>query len=381
MSAKLDALVMRALERDQSARWPNAGEFLAALNKYLYSLDETPGPRELAALVARFCPPETRRLPTHVPSRSRAGSAAWPVDEGHAEGQAAEAASDVRDPRRARGLARRPDDEGGAARAGAPAAPDPPAAESESGPGSEAEAASSSAPRRPRRPERIDDTNPSRVVPTSKPERPGRGFMVVLGVGAVVLSIAAVYTFFAKRDDVLHTNQDAAIPGRRGDRDRDRDPRREHARDRRRRACSRRSIGIHAAPSRDASSIIHVAHSMAGAADAPTDRAPAPRPCDSARARGARCTSTASTSVVRRTTSWSAPATTTCASCFPPCRRTRRRRSPSTSPPARPNRSWPTSSTDHSETIKLAPKSTNDLHRRIDQRPVVQRRCRSRSAA
>ena len=39
---------------------------LAALNKYLYSLDETPGPRDVAALVAQFCPPETRRLPTHV---------------------------------------------------------------------------------------------------------------------------------------------------------------------------------------------------------------------------------------------------------------------------------------------------------------------------
>ena len=38
---------------------------LAALQRYLYSLDETPGPRDVAALVARYCPPETRRLPTH----------------------------------------------------------------------------------------------------------------------------------------------------------------------------------------------------------------------------------------------------------------------------------------------------------------------------
>ncbi len=64
--AKLDELAMRALERDQAARWPNAGEMLAALNKYLYSLDETPGPRDVAALVARYCPPETRRLPTNM---------------------------------------------------------------------------------------------------------------------------------------------------------------------------------------------------------------------------------------------------------------------------------------------------------------------------
>jgi hypothetical protein len=38
---------------------------LAALQRYLYGLDEPPGPRDLAALVARYCPPETRRLPTH----------------------------------------------------------------------------------------------------------------------------------------------------------------------------------------------------------------------------------------------------------------------------------------------------------------------------
>jgi serine/threonine protein kinase len=64
--AKLDEVVMRALERDQAARWPSAGDMLAALNRYLYSLEETPGPRDVAALVGRFCPPETRRLPTHL---------------------------------------------------------------------------------------------------------------------------------------------------------------------------------------------------------------------------------------------------------------------------------------------------------------------------
>lgn len=64
--ARLDEVVMRALERDQGARWPSAGEMLAALNRYLYALDETPGPRDVEALVARFCPPETRRMPTHL---------------------------------------------------------------------------------------------------------------------------------------------------------------------------------------------------------------------------------------------------------------------------------------------------------------------------
>ncbi|HTL38124.1 MAG TPA: PEGA domain-containing protein, partial [Kofleriaceae bacterium] len=63
---KLDEVVMRALERDRNARWPEASDMLAALNKQLYSLDEIPGPRDVAALVARFCPPETRRLPTHL---------------------------------------------------------------------------------------------------------------------------------------------------------------------------------------------------------------------------------------------------------------------------------------------------------------------------
>ncbi|HMG57957.1 MAG TPA: serine/threonine-protein kinase, partial [Kofleriaceae bacterium] len=63
--ARLDDVVMRALERDMTARWTTAGDMLAALQRYLYGLDDTPGPRDVAALVARYCPPETRRLPTH----------------------------------------------------------------------------------------------------------------------------------------------------------------------------------------------------------------------------------------------------------------------------------------------------------------------------
>ncbi len=64
--ARLDELVMRALERDLAARWASADDMLAALQRYLYGLDEPPGPRDVAALVARYCPPETRRLPTHL---------------------------------------------------------------------------------------------------------------------------------------------------------------------------------------------------------------------------------------------------------------------------------------------------------------------------
>jgi len=62
---KLDDVVMRALERDMTVRWGSAGDMLAALQRYLYGLDAPPGPRDIAALVARYCPPETRRLPTH----------------------------------------------------------------------------------------------------------------------------------------------------------------------------------------------------------------------------------------------------------------------------------------------------------------------------
>ncbi|HEV7558857.1 MAG TPA: serine/threonine-protein kinase, partial [Kofleriaceae bacterium] len=73
--AKLDEVVMRALERDRDSRWASAGEMLDALNRYLYSLDTTPGPRDLAAMVARYCPPETRRMPTHVEAAFEAAPA------------------------------------------------------------------------------------------------------------------------------------------------------------------------------------------------------------------------------------------------------------------------------------------------------------------
>lgn len=63
---RLDDLVMRALARDRQARWPSASEMLGSLNKLLYSLDNTPGPRDVAALVATYCPPTTRRLSTDI---------------------------------------------------------------------------------------------------------------------------------------------------------------------------------------------------------------------------------------------------------------------------------------------------------------------------
>jgi len=58
--ARLDDLVLRGLERDPARRWASAGEMLAALNRHRYGLDEVPGARDLAALIARHCPPIPR---------------------------------------------------------------------------------------------------------------------------------------------------------------------------------------------------------------------------------------------------------------------------------------------------------------------------------
>ncbi|HWO20281.1 MAG TPA: serine/threonine-protein kinase, partial [Kofleriaceae bacterium] len=48
--ARLDEVVMRALARDRGERWGSAREMLRELQRYLYSLEETPGPRDVAAL-------------------------------------------------------------------------------------------------------------------------------------------------------------------------------------------------------------------------------------------------------------------------------------------------------------------------------------------
>ena len=194
--AKLDDLVMRALERDQATRWPDAAEFLAALHKYLYALEATPGPRELAALVAQFCPPETRRQPTHMPADEAPDAPKGPSTKIVPRGKP---------PKRHQTFATNVELEGLIERAAAPttkvvAKPESDGAEPDSTPPPVADDA---APRRPRRAERVADTS------APKPARPGRGFMVVLGIGAIAMAVASVYMFFAKRNDVLHTNLDA----------------------------------------------------------------------------------------------------------------------------------------------------------------------------
>ena len=64
VESKLDDVVMRALERNRDERFTNAADMLAPLQRYLYGLEEMPGPRDVAALVAKHCPPEKRRLST-----------------------------------------------------------------------------------------------------------------------------------------------------------------------------------------------------------------------------------------------------------------------------------------------------------------------------
>ena len=53
----LDALVLRCLERDPARRWRDAGDVLSAIHRALYALDPAPGARDVAAAVARYCPP------------------------------------------------------------------------------------------------------------------------------------------------------------------------------------------------------------------------------------------------------------------------------------------------------------------------------------
>ena len=74
----LDAVVLRCLERDPAARWRDAGELASALNRALYTLDVVPGARDVAAVVARYCPP-VRETVEHV---DPAGEASAPFDAG-----------------------------------------------------------------------------------------------------------------------------------------------------------------------------------------------------------------------------------------------------------------------------------------------------------
>jgi eukaryotic-like serine/threonine-protein kinase len=59
--AELDRICLLLLARDRDARWGSAGEVVAALTRFAYSLEPPVTPGALAALVARTCPPVVRR--------------------------------------------------------------------------------------------------------------------------------------------------------------------------------------------------------------------------------------------------------------------------------------------------------------------------------
>ena len=229
--AKLDEIVMRALEREQAARWPNAGEMLAALNKYLYSLDETPGPRDVAALVAQFCPPETRRLPTHVeaelgndapsgPARIAGPSTAVIPRDAAAAGRPKRHQTFATHVELRGLLGDKTDADSELPRASAPTTQRP------SGPIGEVitdqhyDPTPLPAPlpgpitKRPRRPttERPDSLDDS--VPIERPEQPpldmeklarppSRAILIAVGLGGIGMAIAAVYMFYDGRERVL----------------------------------------------------------------------------------------------------------------------------------------------------------------------------------
>ncbi|MEO8845805.1 MAG: serine/threonine-protein kinase [Kofleriaceae bacterium] len=219
--AKLDDIVMRALERDQALRWPTAGEMLAALNKYLYSLDETPGPREVAALVAQFCPPETRRLPTHVEAELGAEVPSGPARiAGPSTAVIPRAAAAAGRPKRHQTFATHVELRGLLGDDPADGAPQRP-----SGPIGHVitderydptplprprPAPITQRPRRPNtdRPE-LDDSVPIErpIQPPLEIERlaraPSGAILILIGLGGIGMAIAVVYMFFDGRDHVL----------------------------------------------------------------------------------------------------------------------------------------------------------------------------------
>ncbi len=262
--ARLDEVVMRALERDRDARWENSADMLAALNKYLYSLDTTPGARDVAALIARYCPPETRRLPTHLEALATEPKEpdATPADDAPAASGPSTAviprAPVLETPPKAKGRPQRhksfatnvdiaPLFEGtgqaaairdeatpstpspGASLATQPPPPDAPTRRADDEPTTPGP---STAPRRSRRLDAVEepiDTRSTPATPTSAtapdPDapiarpRPGmptsappsRGTLIRVGIGALALAVGAIVVFLRGRDQVLQSELDAGV--------------------------------------------------------------------------------------------------------------------------------------------------------------------------
>ncbi|MDB4953145.1 MAG: serine/threonine protein kinase [Myxococcales bacterium] len=228
--AKLDEVVMRALERDKAARWPDAAEMLTELNRYLYSLDTTPGPRDLAALVARYCPPSTRRLPTHLEALAQEAAAAEPPPpaagprtaviprDGAAKGKRAQ---------RHKTFATHVDLKDMLERAtpmfGVEAIPEVPSDAAAPPTTQVAPRASQpriAAPEPAPEPEATPEPRPGIIMPRfATPGRnpPGGALLVIAGLGVIGLSIAAVYVFYKGRDRVMRADAgpaEAATYGR-----------------------------------------------------------------------------------------------------------------------------------------------------------------------
>jgi serine/threonine protein kinase len=206
--AKLEEVAMRALERDLGARWSSAGEMLAQLNKYIFGLEEPPGPRDVAALVAKYCPPETRRMPTHadpVPDNEAAPpvgprTAVIPRDAAGPKGNAKPARA------RTETFATNVELKSLLERATPlfpiPAITDEPEPESEPSPRTSQRAI----PRAEREAERDAQRGPL-PVPGRTP--PGRAFLVVAALGTLALGGAAIAMFLrAKNPDAV----DAGMP-------------------------------------------------------------------------------------------------------------------------------------------------------------------------
>jgi serine/threonine-protein kinase len=264
--SRLDELAMKALERDPAKRWDSAGDMRDAINRYLYSITDTPGPKDVAALVAKFCPPETRRLPTHLeaaaqeanvgsePHEERSGPTTMPSD---APREAAGSEANKPGPhtaviprdgsqpkgkraRRHQTFATNVDLKNILERAASEAEPSvntPSVEPDDTGPVTLGEVSTDQradptplpgriqrdsadllpAPttRRPRRPttERPDVIDSAESSPRlGRP--PSRAALIATGIGALALSGIAVYVFYSKRSDVLYndagTTHDAA---------------------------------------------------------------------------------------------------------------------------------------------------------------------------
>ncbi len=241
---KLDEIVMRALEREVDARWPSAADMLGAINKFLYSLDVTPGPREVGALVARHCPPETRRLPTHLEAMAQ-DVIEGPIGSGPSTAVIPRDTAARGRPQRLKSFATNIDlapilDGTGAL----PAFPDEEAATSEDRPRSPR--ASDTVPDESAPPTRPSpttyDTEPH--TPLAEPEEPviprrsrprmaaveepiarpppsslglpgrvapSRGVLVAAGLGLFVVAGIAAWMFYRGRDAVLANERDAGV--------------------------------------------------------------------------------------------------------------------------------------------------------------------------